>query len=103
MSFKMFYEDGQGEILDENGTEAMDWDEEVDNPYRTQTLTSLQEWQSHQIVYEPETRNLQNQLSQQHPSESKPRKIDNRRNLEQFSFEDGCSNVLQVTNEETIC
>ncbi|KAI8057431.1 hypothetical protein BDF21DRAFT_456097 [Thamnidium elegans] len=42
--------------------------------------------------------NFQNHLSRQHPSESKPRKIDNKRNIEQFSFEDGCSNVLQITN-----
>jgi hypothetical protein len=27
----------------EDGSEAMDWDEEVDNPYRTQTLASLQQ------------------------------------------------------------
>ncbi|KAI8085314.1 hypothetical protein BDF21DRAFT_450731 [Thamnidium elegans] len=42
---------------------------------------------------------FQNHLSWQHPSESKPRKIDNKRNIEQFSFEDGCSNVLQATNK----
>lgn len=27
-------------MYNEDGTEAMDWDKEVDNPYRTQTLTS---------------------------------------------------------------
>jgi hypothetical protein len=55
MSIKFFREDGLGRVYNEDGTEAMDWDEEVDNPYRTQTLTSLQEWRSHQIVYGPET------------------------------------------------
>ncbi|KAI8094803.1 hypothetical protein BDF21DRAFT_395205 [Thamnidium elegans] len=38
---------------------------------------------------------FQSHLSRQHPSEPKP----NKRNIEQFSFEDRCSNVLQVTNE----
>lgn len=44
MSLKFFFkEDGLGGVYNEDGSEAVDWDEEVDNPYRTQTLTSLQQ------------------------------------------------------------
>jgi len=43
MSLKYFVEDGLGGVFNEDGSEAMDWDEEVDNPYRTQTLTSLKQ------------------------------------------------------------
>lgn len=42
---------------------------------------------------------FQNHLSRLHPSEPKPRKLQNKRTIEQFSFEDGCSDVLQVTKE----
>lgn len=42
-------------MYNEDGIEAMDCNEEIVNPYRTQTFTSLQEWQPHHIVYEPET------------------------------------------------
>jgi hypothetical protein len=53
MSLKFFTEDGLGGVYNEDGSEAMDWDEEVDNPYRTQTLTSLQQWRTHQLIFEP--------------------------------------------------
>lgn len=43
MILKFFTEDGIGGLYNEDGSEAMDRDEEVDNPYRTQTLTSLQQ------------------------------------------------------------
>ncbi|KAI9271193.1 hypothetical protein EDC94DRAFT_645349 [Helicostylum pulchrum] len=42
---------------------------------------------------------FQNHLSRLHPAEPKPRKLENKRTIEQFSFEDGCSDVLQVSNE----
>lgn len=40
MSAHFFYEDGQGEIRDEDGNEAMDWDEPVD-PFNIITLMTL--------------------------------------------------------------
>jgi hypothetical protein len=39
-SAHFFYEDGQGEIRDEDGNEAMDWDEPVD-PFNIITLMTL--------------------------------------------------------------
>lgn len=55
MSLKFSTEDGLGGVCNENGSEAMDWDEEVDNLYRIQTLTSLQQWRTHQLIYQPGT------------------------------------------------
>ncbi|KAI9268688.1 hypothetical protein BY458DRAFT_436843, partial [Sporodiniella umbellata] len=52
-------EDGQGGMFNEDGSEAMDWEEEADNPLRTQTLTSLHEWRLHQMIIEPAAHDLQ--------------------------------------------
>lgn len=53
MILKFFTEDGIGGLYNEDGSEAMGRDEEVDNPYRTQTLTSLQQWRTYQLIYHP--------------------------------------------------
>jgi hypothetical protein len=37
---KIIFEDGQGNVFDESGNEAMDWDEEVD-PHNLESLTNL--------------------------------------------------------------
>lgn len=34
------FENGQGNIVDENGNEAMDWEEEA-NPHNIETLSNL--------------------------------------------------------------
>ncbi|KAI9272184.1 hypothetical protein EDC94DRAFT_580640 [Helicostylum pulchrum] len=44
-------------------------------------------------------RSLRAHLSRFHSSLPQPRKIENKRSIEQFSFEEGCANVLQSTNE----
>ena len=31
----------------------MDWDEEVETPYKTQTLTFVKQSRTHQVVFEP--------------------------------------------------
>ncbi|KAI8054896.1 hypothetical protein BDF21DRAFT_323515, partial [Thamnidium elegans] len=49
MSFKMFYEDGQDEILDENGAEAMDWEEEGD-PFNIETFMTLTQYQRTRVM-----------------------------------------------------
>ncbi|KAI8642041.1 hypothetical protein BD408DRAFT_432794 [Parasitella parasitica] len=59
MSVRFFKEDGQGGMFNEDGSEAMDWEEEADNPLRTQTLTSLHEWRLHQMIIEPAAHDLQ--------------------------------------------
>ena len=33
----------------------MDWDKEDDNPYKTETLTSLKQWRARQLIYQPGT------------------------------------------------
>jgi hypothetical protein len=53
MSFRFFTEDGLGGVYNKDGSEAMDWDEEGDNPYRTETLTSLEQWRARQSIFEP--------------------------------------------------
>ncbi|KAI8098193.1 uncharacterized protein B0P05DRAFT_576595 [Gilbertella persicaria] len=45
----MFYEDGQSEILDENGAEAMDWEEEGD-PFNIETLMTLTQYQRTRVM-----------------------------------------------------
>ncbi|KAI9494730.1 hypothetical protein BDB00DRAFT_973778 [Zychaea mexicana] len=40
MSTYFFYEDGQGNICDENGRDAMECEEEI-NPFHLKTLTRL--------------------------------------------------------------
>lgn len=40
MSTHFFYEDGQGKIVDEEGKDAMDWEEEV-HPHHLITLTRI--------------------------------------------------------------
>ncbi|KAG1469398.1 hypothetical protein G6F56_003279 [Rhizopus delemar] len=37
------FENGQGDIVDENGNEAMDWEEEV-NPHNTETLSNFTQY-----------------------------------------------------------
>lgn len=37
---KIMFENGQGDIVDENGNEAMEWEEEV-NPHNTETLSNF--------------------------------------------------------------
>jgi hypothetical protein len=37
---KIIFEDGHGNVFDESGNEAMDWDEEVD-PHNLESLTNL--------------------------------------------------------------
>lgn len=53
MSSNFFTEDGLVGVYNENRSEVMDWDEEVGNPYRIQTLTLLQQWRTHQLIYHP--------------------------------------------------
>ncbi|KAG1149120.1 hypothetical protein G6F37_000783 [Rhizopus arrhizus] len=43
MSTRFYYEDGQGRIADEQGNDAMDWDEEV-APFHLETLTHIREY-----------------------------------------------------------
>lgn len=38
----------------------MDWDEEDDNPYKTETLTSLKQWRARQLIYQPGNNNPEN-------------------------------------------
>lgn len=49
MSLKFCYEDGHGEILDESGTEAMDWEGGGD-PFNTETLMTLTQYQRTRIM-----------------------------------------------------
>lgn len=51
MSIKFFYKDGQGEILDESGAEAMDWEEGGD-PFNIETLMTLTQYQKTRIMYD---------------------------------------------------
>jgi hypothetical protein len=53
MSLRFFTEDGLGGVYNEDGSEVMDWDEEDDNPYKTETLTSLGQWRARQSIFEP--------------------------------------------------
>lgn len=53
MSLRFFTEDGLGGIYNEYGNEAMNWDEEDGNLYRTETLTSLEQWRARQSIFEP--------------------------------------------------
>lgn len=41
------FENGQGDIVDENGNEAMDWEEEV-NPHNTETLSNFTQYSGKQ-------------------------------------------------------
>lgn len=41
------FENGQGDIFDENGREAMDWEEEV-NPYNTETVSNFTQYSGKQ-------------------------------------------------------
>ncbi|EIE76173.1 hypothetical protein RO3G_00879 [Rhizopus delemar RA 99-880] len=45
---KIIFEDGQGNVFDESGNEAMDWDEEVD-PHNLENLTNLTRYLNKQI------------------------------------------------------
>ncbi|GAA5803909.1 hypothetical protein HPULCUR_009394 [Helicostylum pulchrum] len=45
---KIIFEDGQGNVFDESGNEAMDWDEEVD-PHNLENLTNLTQYLIKQI------------------------------------------------------
>lgn len=47
MSINFFYEDGRGIIVDEQGNEAMDLEEEVD-PYNLGTLMTLSQYRAYQ-------------------------------------------------------
>lgn len=53
MSFSFFAEDRLGGFSNEDSSETMNWDEEDDNPYRTETLTSLKQWRARQSIFEP--------------------------------------------------
>lgn len=41
--FLLFYENGQGKIVDEKGNDAMDWEEEAD-PFHLETLTTMRKY-----------------------------------------------------------
>lgn len=43
MTTRFFYEDGQGKMVDEQGNNAMDWDEE-DTPFQLRTLTRITDY-----------------------------------------------------------
>lgn len=45
---KIIFEDGQGNVFDESGNEAMDWDEEVD-PHNLENLTNLTRYLNKQV------------------------------------------------------
>ncbi|KAG2190476.1 hypothetical protein INT47_003004, partial [Mucor saturninus] len=49
ISGKIIFEDGQGNLYNENGEEAMDWEEDVD-PYNLQNLTNLTRYKEHQPI-----------------------------------------------------
>ncbi|KAG1301363.1 hypothetical protein G6F62_011916 [Rhizopus arrhizus] len=43
MTTRFYYEDSQGRIVDEQGNDVMDWDEEV-TPFHLKTLTRIGEY-----------------------------------------------------------
>lgn len=43
MTTQFLYEDGQGKMVDEQGNDAMDWDEEV-TPFHPRTLTRIRDY-----------------------------------------------------------
>jgi hypothetical protein len=45
---KIIFEDGHGNVFDESGNEAMDWDEEVD-PHNLENLTNLTRYLNKQV------------------------------------------------------
>lgn len=45
---KIIFEDGQGNVFDESGNEAMDWDEEAD-PHNLENLTNLTRYLNKQV------------------------------------------------------
>ncbi|KAI8642306.1 hypothetical protein BD408DRAFT_387596, partial [Parasitella parasitica] len=49
ISGKIIFEDGQGNLYNEDGKEAMDWEEDVD-PYNLENLTNLTQYKEHQPV-----------------------------------------------------
>jgi hypothetical protein len=49
MNNLFFYENGQGEIRDENGEEAMDWEENTD-PFSIRTLMILSRYMSQKPI-----------------------------------------------------
>lgn len=49
ISGKIIFEDGQGNLYNENGEEAMDWEEDVD-PYNLQNLTNLTRYKERQPI-----------------------------------------------------
>lgn len=53
MSLRFFTKDGLGGVYNKDGSEAMDWDEEDDNPYRTETLTYMGQWRARQSIFVP--------------------------------------------------
>ncbi|KAI9493250.1 hypothetical protein BDB00DRAFT_907518 [Zychaea mexicana] len=55
MNTHFFYEDGQGNIIDEQGNEAMDIEEEID-PYNLATLMTLAQYRSFQEQFHTEPR-----------------------------------------------
>lgn len=56
LSQKFLIADGPVSVHNKDGNEAICWTEEVDNPYRTQIFTSLQQWRTHQLIFEPGAR-----------------------------------------------
>jgi len=53
MNNNFFYEDGQGRILDEQGNDAVEWEEEVD-PYNFGTLLTLSQYRAFQSRFPTE-------------------------------------------------
>jgi hypothetical protein len=53
LSLRFFTKDGLGGVYNKDGSEAMDWDEKDDNPYRTETLTYMGQWRARQSIFVP--------------------------------------------------
>ncbi|GAA5816025.1 hypothetical protein MFLAVUS_009547 [Mucor flavus] len=53
MNNNFYYEDGQGKILEEQGNDAVDWEEEVD-PYNLCTLLTLSQYRAFQSRFPTE-------------------------------------------------
>jgi hypothetical protein len=54
MSSRFYYEDGQGKIVDEQGNDAMDWDDTV-TPFHLTTLTRIRQYcEMQEVGQEPD-------------------------------------------------
>ena len=97
---KIIFEDGQGNVFDESGNEAMDWDEEVD-PHNLENLTNLTRYLNKQVQPEMDLDSLdfvEKMKTIEKNLEEKKTKSNNKKNL----YSDDQKNVIYISSQDKI-